>query len=306
MGDKEQVAAKQQEAPDRAPPVIQPPADAPPPQAPPVAPAHLEDRDRISKSDRIMIAATIFIAFGTLVSAGAICFQWYEMHTGAVDTKNLADAAGAQVILTTNLAIIGAAQEAETKELAGHMKDQADATRQLASDTEASTSLAQQSLHTSERAYIFPELVITEGPHNCNAPGGSNRLLLNCASFSYRNFGKTPAINVVVTGGLFFNGVSPTVLEGGPPPYDDTQGITVAANDSKPAQLYGQRADMATTRDMNARYFLVGYIQYTDIFSERQAIPFCLNAPVNPTPGRHDPEECRKPQTQANQGQNPN
>src|ERR1700722_5812630 len=86
------AAAPKQEA---AQSPIQPPVN-PPPNPPAPAPEQGKDPDKITKSDRIMIAATIVIAFGTLVSAGAICFQWYEMHLGGNDTKALVGYASRQ------------------------------------------------------------------------------------------------------------------------------------------------------------------------------------------------------------------
>jgi hypothetical protein len=43
----------------------------------------------MSKSEKIMVWATCVIAAGTLVSAGAIWFQWRVMVNGGEDTKNL-------------------------------------------------------------------------------------------------------------------------------------------------------------------------------------------------------------------------
>jgi hypothetical protein len=99
MGDENQVAAEEQQTPSEAQPPVAPPINPPPPQQTAPTAANPEDAptEKISKSDRIMIAATVVIAIGTLVSAGAICFQWYEMHTGGADTKAIADAAQKQV-----------------------------------------------------------------------------------------------------------------------------------------------------------------------------------------------------------------
>jgi hypothetical protein len=95
MSDESHVAAEEQQTPPEAQPPVTPPIDPPPPQqtAPPEANPEGTPAEKISKSDGIMIAATIVIAVGTLVSAGAICFQWYEMHTGGADTTKIANAA---------------------------------------------------------------------------------------------------------------------------------------------------------------------------------------------------------------------
>jgi hypothetical protein len=48
-----------------------------------------EGSDVMSTSDWIMSIATIVIAVGTLVSAGAICMQYMEMHEGGVQTDRI-------------------------------------------------------------------------------------------------------------------------------------------------------------------------------------------------------------------------
>jgi hypothetical protein len=96
MGEEEQARNKQQQAPAEAPPPVPPPVD--PPQPPPnPGPEKHDDPKKMTKSEKIMVWATCVIAVGTLVSAGAICFQWYEMHTGGADTKAIACAAEKQV-----------------------------------------------------------------------------------------------------------------------------------------------------------------------------------------------------------------
>jgi hypothetical protein len=150
MGDQEQIAAKQQEASPEAVPSVQPPIDPPPPEQPEAPPTPPENPEKIGKSDRIMIAATVVIAFGTLVSAGAICFQWYEMHTGGADTHYLATAAGTQAILTSDLDIISADQATQIKELAKHMGEQADRTKTIAEQAKIQAGAAEKQADSLE------------------------------------------------------------------------------------------------------------------------------------------------------------
>jgi hypothetical protein len=108
----------------------------------------------IKASDWIMVIATIFIAIGTLVSAGAICFQWYEMHTGSVDTKAIADAAEKQADAAKDFA-----QNAERiNEGIGNavlkLDAQAQAIQRSADAAKTAAAIAQETLHVSERAYL--------------------------------------------------------------------------------------------------------------------------------------------------------
>src|ERR1700722_18432464 len=105
LDEKRNAPSEANQPTPEAKPAIQPPIDLPalPPAAPPPPPpavqslpedSHDPKQGRIS--DVIMVVATVFIAVGTLVSAGAICFQWYEMHAAGVDTKNLVEYARQQ------------------------------------------------------------------------------------------------------------------------------------------------------------------------------------------------------------------
>jgi len=68
-----------------------PPSGYKAPRNPPKPP-----EDKFTKNDKVMMWLTGVIAFGTLVSALAIGFQWHEMHEGGKDTHDLAVAAGKQ------------------------------------------------------------------------------------------------------------------------------------------------------------------------------------------------------------------
>ena len=119
-------------------------------------------------SDAVMIFLTVAIAIGTIASAVAIGFQWYEMHTGGEDTHDLALAAVQQAKLAQLTSAAAYLQTGRTKDLAERMREQADQTRILATQARvqakeaiiaadaarSAADTAKDALHISERAYI--------------------------------------------------------------------------------------------------------------------------------------------------------
>jgi hypothetical protein len=166
---------------------------ATPPNHPPSIPSlashsTLSEEDRIAKemsqAERVMARWARITAFGTLVSAAAICLQWYEMHTGGEDTKAIAEAAKQQACsarqiaeaskrnataaegFTADAGLINdgirnavlnlGAQAASTSKVAGASQTQAGASEQLA------TTTAKQ-LEVSQRPWIRVNLQLA-GP----------------------------------------------------------------------------------------------------------------------------------------------
>lgn len=85
MDEKENAQKPAESTSAPTPPPIPPPID-PPPVAQGAAPEGDKPHEKISTSDKIMAAATIVIALGTIVSAVAIVLQWREMVSGGADT----------------------------------------------------------------------------------------------------------------------------------------------------------------------------------------------------------------------------
>jgi hypothetical protein len=97
-----------------------------------------------------------------------VCLQWWEMHTGSVDTHSLAVAAGKQADRMKDFSDRMKEQSDRTKDLADRMKDQADRTKDLtdqatiqakearvaANAAKSAAETAKEALHVSERAYI--------------------------------------------------------------------------------------------------------------------------------------------------------
>ncbi len=214
MDDNEQVATKQEKAPGDTHPTAQSPIDPHPPQEQDAAAGETDTSDKITKSDRIMIAATIVIALGTLVSAGAICFQWYEMHTGGVDTHDLAVAASNQAIAAGKqadaakaLAEQAQAQTVKMTESLTKTDNLIKATQALAVQTKRSADAARLTLETQER----PRLGILRTPGNAEESpfSDSSPYSMMTARLLYSNFGKSPANNVVFAGTIDASAANP-------------------------------------------------------------------------------------------------
>lgn len=152
MGDKEQVDAKQEQAPAKAEPAIPPSANPPPPQQPATATTNPENPEKMSKSDRIMAAATVVIAIGTLVSAGAICFQWREMVNGGADTTAIKVAAQKQADAAQQFADTADEINGNINDAVGKLNDQANATKRVANEALVQAQIAV----SGSRAWMVP------------------------------------------------------------------------------------------------------------------------------------------------------
>jgi len=121
-------------------------------------------REKMSKTDKIMVVATIFIAIGTLVSAGAICFQWYEMHAGGRDTSTIASASERNAKAAEGFAASAAGINTKLDSAVGKLNDQAGATHDLAvaagKQADASKALADL---TAKQFAASQELIESQG-----------------------------------------------------------------------------------------------------------------------------------------------
>jgi hypothetical protein len=108
-----------------------------------------------------MAAATVVIAVGTLVSAGAICFQWREMVKGGTDTSALVGYAQRQaddadkIKLSADKQAVAAQGFADTAVLTnGGIGDAVKKLDAQAKATQSSARNAETALIVSERAYL--------------------------------------------------------------------------------------------------------------------------------------------------------
>ena len=143
-------------------------------------------KERIKKSDKIMIAATLVIAVGTLVSAGAICFQWREMHTGGVDTTKIAQASEKSAQAARDFADTAARINGGIGDAVKKLQTQADQTMKLADIS--------KSAQKSQRAFIFSTPVITELKRPDGSSGGVS------VDVVWTNSGDTPTKDLIVSG----------------------------------------------------------------------------------------------------------
>ncbi len=192
MDEQKDTPASKGETCSEAPPTT-PLTTNPPPSQPTASDKANEAIDKISKSDKIMIAATIVIAAGTLVSAAAIVFQWHEMHTGGLDTKTIADAAKKQACAADKSAqaardfadtaalINGGMTDAVTK-----LQTQADETKTLATNA-LTQARATHELVVETVAEARPWIGVSVSVSGFQLGGTPE------ASFALANSGKRPA-----------------------------------------------------------------------------------------------------------------
>jgi ElaB/YqjD/DUF883 family membrane-anchored ribosome-binding protein len=159
-----ETSAGQQQAPDAAAPPAQPPMQPPPIQAASHAEHHNEP-GKIKASDWVMVAATIVIACGTVVSAIAIYLQWREMVNGGADTAAIKVAAqqqatAAQQFADTAKLINGGIQGAVDKLnlQADALNDSVKQASRLAKDTE----IANANSLVADRPWLAITISITD------------------------------------------------------------------------------------------------------------------------------------------------
>jgi hypothetical protein len=291
MGDKEQAPDKQ--TPAEVPPPVPPPVD--PPQPPPNPdPKNGEDPRKMSKSEKIMVWATCVIAAGTLVSAGAICFQWYEMHTGGADTKAIANAAQKQVC-AANRSVDAAQKFADTAEdINKGIKDAAQQLQASAENSKQWTKTVQASMRLDQRAWL--SATSTGQTIAISKPISANLRL--------QNVGRTPAMRI--SGLIKMESIpqdkTPTFLYKqkivkGEPTVGDFNLATMLPNAQAnlriPAAMgveNGKQVGEIVLDQPNAealaagtvKLYLHGEINYCDIFKVRHWIKFCFVYEPNP------------------------
>jgi len=133
-----------------------------------------------------------------------VCAQWWEMHEGGIDTKNLADAAikteqsartssqAAKDFADTAVLINGGIGDAVKK-----LDDQAKATQKSATAAQRSAKVAEDTLIVSNRPWLDIQPQIA-GPFTLNEQGEARFILL----VETENIGHSPAIRVVSAQGV--------------------------------------------------------------------------------------------------------
>jgi ElaB/YqjD/DUF883 family membrane-anchored ribosome-binding protein len=210
MDEQKNAGQQKREAPSEVPPPAPPPIDPPKPPRNP-DPEGNDREDSLKKpstiSDKIMVAATIVIALGTVVSAGAIYLQWREMVGGGTQTGQIATAAqGINTdqgqLVSDNKQVLADNRQALADILRENRVDLDNALRQNRAALKAQTDAAngelaaiQQQTEISQRPWLSVEvepgsdLIWQEG----------NRVTMDL-NLSIKNLGKSLAKDIQVKG----------------------------------------------------------------------------------------------------------
>ncbi|HMD77670.1 MAG TPA: hypothetical protein VKG86_09875 [Terracidiphilus sp.] len=199
MDEEKDTGHPQNKTPDGTPPIQPPVQPLPPPPKPPHKDRH--SGEKISTSDKIMAAATVVIAVGTLVSAAAIVLQWREMVGGGTQTDQIINAANGiktaqgqlvsdnkQVLADNRQALAEVLQE-NREELANALQQNRDALQSQTAASNGQLAAIQQQTEVSERPWIAVYGAAMVGPITISSAGEVSTVIHLAA----RNIGKTPA-----------------------------------------------------------------------------------------------------------------
>ncbi|HTW44048.1 MAG TPA: hypothetical protein VMD58_00765 [Acidobacteriaceae bacterium] len=138
-------------------------------------------------SDFVMISLTAAIAFGTIVSAIAIAFQWHEMHVGGADTTRIANAAdkikasaGQSAQASSDFAItaegintkIGLAEQDFSK---------------MAKNSSDSIRATQDQMRQDQRAWVGVAQIVPNEKFDGDTPWGASVVFVNSGKSAARN-----------------------------------------------------------------------------------------------------------------------
>jgi hypothetical protein len=152
----------------------------------------------------VMILLTFVIAAGTIASAIAIGFQWYELHEGGFDTAAIATAAKQQACAAKQIAEASKRNATAAEGFAANaslinggigtavkkLDDQARATQQSANAAKEASITARQEMEISQRPWLVVKASIASDlTYNDN--GGTITL-----HYTILNVGHTPALKV--------------------------------------------------------------------------------------------------------------
>jgi len=214
----------------------------------------------MSLSDLLMVISTIFIAAATVVNVGVAYKMWEEMHTGGVDTHDLAAAAKAQAEAAKTIAESSKKQAENIASLLIIAGKQA----QAAQDNVVAI---QREMRQDQRAWISVD--VSEKP--------------GWFTVSMHNTGKTPALNTTYVAG-FIAGKRGTVPKedftksnssmGWPEKKLTVTGYVIAPNASQVASdWHGKFADIY--KSDAERTYIEGRITYDDVFGGHHETLFC-------------------------------
>ena len=241
--------------------------------------------NKFTRNEKVMMWLTGVIAFGTLVSAVAIGFQWYELHEGGFDTAAIAKAAKQQACaaqksaqaardFADSAANINVGITDAVKELNRQAKE-AELSRRTSSEASQKTLDATISnFHRDQRAWVG--ITKIEGTLKLNE--GFN------PTAYFMNSGRTPAIHVTT-----FMQVIPGVIGNEPDiPVPDSDGRG-SINQFMPGVPYENSVRMSKEHreiiesvpfltDLDAGYrtiYIIGRFDYTDTFGSPHWTTFC-------------------------------
>jgi hypothetical protein len=166
----------------------------------------------ISLPNKLMVISTVAIALATVVNLGVAGAMWREMHSGGVETHNLAAAAKDQATSTHDLAAAARTQADEASKQAAAAKSQSDNTEKLAtaaskqvtklqagvdqtaklaSAAARANDIAKQAMEAQTRPWIG-----IEGELRLAKTNLTNDDITIEFDFKLRNYGQSPATKV--------------------------------------------------------------------------------------------------------------
>lgn len=256
---------------------------------------------------------TIILAVCAIANVIAIFLQLGEMHSGGVDTHNLAVAAGeqAETARSQEAAMKAQAKAADTRQdrlisanekLAGAASTQANASKALAAAGAGQLIVAQDTEQRQLRAYVF----VTPLMLSDFAPG-----LAPIAGVAVQAMGATPAYGAQLQQHLIIaeypseyvmTGILPSEGGGGVlestivPGVKRAQTTTLVCMSARVGLIENcqlkQSTFAALADGQHFRLYLIGRITYKDTFGHQHSTPFCFSYGPNPATGGMNPYGC--------------
>jgi hypothetical protein len=136
-----------------------------------------------------------------------VCLQWWEMHTGSVDTHNLAVAAGKQADRMKDFSDRMKEQSDRTKDLAARMQDQAASTKDLAAAAKDQAEIVRRQFASSQQVIESQRANIGVSVFSVDHPitFGGNKNMSFAFTLALANNGAFVANDVRVRYKLYFS-----------------------------------------------------------------------------------------------------